>query len=433
MKNLKKPILIGLVGNILEWYDFSLFIYLSVIIAKLFFPANDPGVALINTFGIFAAGFLIRPLGSILFGYIGDRFGRKQAMYLSILIISIPTTLIAFLPTYDSIGIYAPLLLAFLRILQGLSVGGEFPSSMLYLTEHAPKERRGFAGSFAFFGSAAGWLLGSFSASIATSYLTEQQMLSYGWRILFSLGILTAIWGIFIRSQASETSEFESIKSKNQLTSNPLSEVVTNRFGMLSALVGLNFLPNIAGYLLFAYMPTYLHKVSGIDFSLALLINSGALLFNMLLVPLVGHLSDRIGRFPLHITSAVGFILLSYPLFGLFSSGSIPLILVGMGVGTILITLYNAPIPATMSELFPSRVRTTGVAVGYTAAACAFGGTCPLIASYLVEKTGNAMVPVYYLIASAIVTLFVAVWVYRTQKSSLYSSVHQSPLTSESQ
>ena len=348
-----KTIGIGMAGNLLEWYDFSLYGYFSPVIARLFFPNNDPFISLISTFAVFAAGFLMRPLGALMFGYWGDRLGRKKALLFSLLLISLPTIFIGFLPTYETAGFWAPVLLIVLRLLQGLSAGGEYTSSIIFLTEHARPNRKGFAGSFALFGSGLGMLLGSFACAVVTASCSPESLNSWGWRLPFLFGTITMVFGLILRKRAQETSEFQKMQQSGSLASNPLSEIAQKQKANIGVMMGFNLLSTIAGYLLYAYMPTYLYKVIGLPLSDALFLNVICLAWFNVVVPFAGLLSDYIGRKILFLWGSVAFVLLSYPLFLLISQGTFFSCLLAISIFTVMIATYHGPLPAQMSNSSP--------------------------------------------------------------------------------
>ncbi|MEM7009348.1 MAG: MFS transporter, partial [Thermodesulfobacteriota bacterium] len=216
----------GIIGNVLEWYDFAVFGYFAPIIAEKFFPSEDPIASLINAFGVFAAGYLVRPLGGIVFGHLGDRIGRKYALQLSVMIMVVPTTLLGLLPTYSDVGILAPILLIIIRLVQGFSVGGELIGSVSYMTEVAPPSKRGFLGSFSFMGAVGGVLLGSFVATIAHGLFDATVINDWGWRVPFLFGFLVGLFGLWMRKGLVETADFKNAKEKGEIAANPVKEVI---------------------------------------------------------------------------------------------------------------------------------------------------------------------------------------------------------------
>lgn len=408
--SLKKTIGIGVIGNVLEWYDLTIYGFFTAIIAKLFFPNDNSIVSLLSAFSVFAISFFIRPLGALLFGYIGDRFGRKKALFLSLLLISIPTTLIAFLPTYNQIGILAPCLLIVLRILQGLSIGGEFSSSILFLTENAPQNKRGFLGCWVFFGAGLGWLFGSLVCALTNHYFSEETLMQWGWRAPFLLGALTGLFGLYIRSSAMETEEFAKIKNSKEISENPVAELYRSSKQSLGITIGLGALSAIGGYLIYAYIPTYLHQVSQIPLKDALYLNTLSLGAFTLLIPLAGLLSDRVGRRKMFITSSLGITLLAVPLFYLMQSSNYAMILGSLLTFAPLMAIYQASYPAAMHELFPARIRASSIAIAYNIATALFAGTCPLICTFLVNVTGNPFAPAYYLMVAASISFIISLF-----------------------
>lgn len=408
-----KTIRIGLIGNVLEWYDFTIYGYMAPVIAKLFFPAQDSNTALMWAFCVFAVGFVMRPLGACFFGSLGDRLGRKPALLLSAILITLPTFLMGLLPTYAHIGIAAPVLLVVLRLLQGLSVGGEHTSAILFMTEHAPEGKRYFAGSFALVGSGIGWLLGSGVASLVTVLCGEQTLMQWGWRVPFFLSALTGVWAVAVRAKAQETGAFQAVQQEEAVAEKPLSEVVSHQKTGILTVMGLNGMPAIAGYVLFAYMPSYLAKVAHVPLATALSMNTVALVFNVSLMPAAGWLADRLGAKVVLGAGAAGMALFAIPLFHWMSDGSSAAIMASWALLTVFVSLYHPPLPAHMAEIFPTRLRASGVALAYNMAVSVFSGTCPMVCSYLVGVSGSTLFPAYYLVFVSLVSFGV---VLATQK-----------------
>lgn len=404
---MKRLLIAGMVGNVLEWYDFSLFGYFAPVLAAQFFPHDDQLASLIDTFGIFAAGFLMRPLGAAIFGSIGDRFGRRKALILSVLLMAIPTCLIGLLPIYEQIGLAAPILLTVLRLLQGLSVGGEYTGSIAYLVESAPPSRRGYIGSWTPFSATLGTILGSAIGAVATSVLEEESLYSWGWRLPFLFGIVVGGVGIYLRWGIAESPGFEAAKASGTLAADPVREVLTRRHAELVTSIGLNGLNSAAFYIVFVYLTTYLATVLKVPLGTGLTINTVSMIVLTLLLPLTGALSDRVGRKPLLLASSVGLAVLSYPLFRLIGHDTVSFVFGAQLVFTLLVAMYFGPMPAVMVELFPARERCSGISLGYNVAVSLFGGTAPLIATYLVRATGDVSAPSYYLVACATVSLLV--------------------------
>ncbi|MCB0637624.1 MAG: MFS transporter, partial [Lewinella sp.] len=383
------------------WYDFAVYGFFAPILGQLFFPSDDPTTSLIASFGAFAAGFLMRPVGGAVFGYIGDRIGRKRALNLSVLLMAIPTFLIGLMPTHSQIGASAAVILVLLRMLQGLSVGGEYTSSVVYLAESAPEGKRGLFTSTSLMGAIGGIMLGSFLGSLITGMLTDAQMQSWGWRIPFLLGILVAGIGFIIRRHMPET------LSEHEKVENPLHTLRRNWKQVLQV-SGLNLLSSIVFYALFVFVVTWLVDYVQEPRTLALRLNSVGLLVFMIAIFAFATLSDRFGRKRLIIPGAIAIILFSYPLFWMMHHPDERMILAGEIGLAILAAAYMAPIPATLTEMFPRNIRVSAVSVGYNLAYAIFGGTVPMVAVWLIKKEHNDMAFVWYIIGAAAISLVVA-------------------------
>lgn len=394
----------GVIGNVLEWYDFAIYGFFAPILGRIFFPSEDPTTSLIASFGAFAAGFLMRPIGGVLFGYIGDRIGRKRALNLSVLLMAVPTFLIGVLPTHAQFGVGAAVILVALRMLQGLSVGGEYTSSIVYLAETAPRGRRGLFTSVSVLGGIGGILLGSFVSTALTGMLTEAQLARWGWRIPFILGILVAGVGYLIRRHMPETI------SKAGKVANPLL-VLRRHWRPVLQVTGLNLIAAVFFYTLFVFVITWLVNYVHEPRTMALQFNSINLVVLIAVVPLAAHLSDRVGRKPLIIGAALTLALLAYPLFWLMHHPDENMILLG-GLGlAVVLGFYMGITPAQLTEMFPQHIRVSAVSVGYNLTYAIFGGTVPMIAIWLMKKEHNDLSFVWYLIACGLVSVVVAFFI----------------------
>lgn len=399
--------LAGAIGNVLEWYDFALYGYFAPVLAALFFPSEQPSLSLLSAFGVFAIGFLARPLGALLFGYWGDTAGRRNALAWSIILMAIPTFCIGLLPTYEAIGLFAPFALTCCRFLQGLSVGGEFTGSVTYLVEHAAPSRRGYIGSWAGFSAQVGALLGSGAGALVASTLSHQALYAWGWRIPFLGGSLIALIGWYLRMRVPESPAFERARHAGTLSAAPIHEVLTSQRAAVGRVIGLVLLHGAGFYLLYVYLSTYLVTVTNIPLGSGLTINTVCMVLLALLIPLTGSLSDTIGRRPLLATGAAGLALASYPMFVWLTSEDWYLILLAQVLLTVLMACYLGPFFALAVELFPTRLRYTGLSIGYNVASALFGGTAPLIATLFIQWSGNTLAPSFYLSLCAIVSLTV--------------------------
>lgn len=403
-----KCIIPGIIGNILEWYDFSLYGYLAPIFAKLFFPAGDFISSLLATFGVFAAGFLMRPLGAILFGYYGDKYGRKKSLAAAIVLMAIPTTIIGMLPTYASIGIFASILLTLCRLLQGLAVGGEFSGSIIYVTEHSPANRRGFYGSWAMFSAMTGLLLGS-AVGATINRLPTHALESWGFRVPFVIGLLLGVIGLYLRLYMPETPPFLAAQQNNQTVKNPILESLQVAIKPMLKVAGLMFLPSMSFYLLFVYMPTYMSVFLHVSLHNALSINTLSMITIIVLIPWVGLLSDIFGRKIILYIGAFSFLIFSKPLFNLLQQNNFESILFVQECFAIFICFAYAAVPATLVELIATPLRYTAMSFPYNVSSAIFGGTAPLVATYLIARFHCILMPSYYLIAASLVMLSVVV------------------------
>lgn len=400
-RHLDRKTIAGGIGNTLEWYDFAIYGYFAPIIAKQFFPSDDPTVGLIATFGVFAAGFMMRPIGGIIIGHVADKLSRRAALTLSVALMAIPTTAIAFLPTYSSVGLLAPLLLTFLRLAQGLSVGGEYTGSVTYLVESAPQKRRGLFGSFALVGCNVGILTGSAAGAIVTSIISPEALHEWGWRIPFLFGAFLGIAGVYLRNHEDEAEVVWDDPHGDDEPKFPLAYSVTHHWKDMLHVIGVNVLNGIGYYIAFVYVTTYLVEYDGLTENTALDINTAVMVLLAVLVPTFGALSDRVGRKPIMLAGAGGMVLFSYPLFLLLHSGSFPLILIGQLGFAIVMSCFTGPLPTTMCEQFPSKIRVTAYSVSFNIPLALVGGTAPMVATFLIGFTHNVFSPAFYAMAAA--------------------------------
>jgi MHS family proline/betaine transporter-like MFS transporter len=407
-------VIAGTVGNVMEWYDFAVYGYFVPVIARHFFPASDPTTSLIAAFGAFAAGFLMRPLGGVVFGQIGDRLGRKAALTLSVLAMAIPTFLIGILPDHAVIGPAATMLLVLCRMVQGLSVGGEFTTSIVYLVEGAPPHRRGLAGSWSGFGATMGVLLGSAVAALTTSLLSETALHSWGWRVPFLVGLLVGLAGLLIRRGLPEPVSAEHAAAKL-----PVIESFVTEWRAMLQVVGLTVLQGAAFYLIFVYLVTWFEKEVHLWPKEALDINTFNMVILLAVTPVAGLLSDRFGRKPLLIAGALGLFLAAWPLFWLMHHPNAGAALGGQAGFAVLSALFMGVVPVTMVEAFPARVRCTAIAVGYNISLGLIGGTVPMVATFLIERTHEDLSPAYYLMATAAVSLLTVLTLRETSRRPL--------------
>ncbi len=407
-KSLVKTVTASLVGNLFEWYDFALFGYFAPIIGKLFFPSENKSVELIAAFGAFAAGYLIRPLGGMIFGHIGDRMGRKKAMVLSILLMAIPTALIGILPTYAEIGIWAPILLMAIRMLQGVSMGGNYGGSITFTTEHSVPARRGLIGSFAITSCLVGIMAGSGAAALSSNFFSDAELMAWGWRVPFLFGILICFVGFYIRRNVPESPEYIIAKEAGELKANPVKEVFATHGRTLVKVVMAVMLHDLSFYILLVYMATHLSTRLGLSQGMALTINTISLLVVCVFTIISAWLSDKIGRKAVLGGAAFLFAIGTIPLLGIVNTSHDPMvILAAQMLLAIAVGGYFGPLPALMVESYPTAVRFSAVTITTNISGPLFGGTAPMVVTYLIERTGSNMIPAYYLTIGAVVALIV--------------------------
>lgn len=397
--------LAGIVGNILEWYDFVLYGYFADAIGRLFFPATDHIASIMASFAVFAAGYLARPLGAVFFGHIGDKWGRKKTLPLSIMFMAVPTMLLSLLPTYSQIGIQAPIYLTLIRLLQGFSVGGAFTGSIVYTVEHSGHEHKGFLGSLPSFGAFSGILLGSFVAMIISIVLDESAVNSWGWRIPFFLGGIIALWAFMNRHLLPESASFSEIKSNHEIVGIPLKVALTDHFGTIIKTMAICLGYATYAYIPFIYTTTYLTTYMQMPFKQALASNTIGMAVLTVLIPLAGWLSDRYSRSEMLKYSLFLLVVCSYPLFWLLAHNNLYYVIAAQVLFAVATAPLQAVTPVIISDWFPTNVRFSGVSVAYNISLGVFGGTAPLVSTYLIKVSGSTLAPAYYLCISAAISL----------------------------
>jgi len=415
----KKAVIAGAIGNVMEWYDFGLYGYFASIISVLFFPSKNPLTSLLVTFAVFGIGFVARPLGGFIFGHYGDKVGRKNALAVTMIMMGFATFLVGVLPTYQKMGALAPVLLTFIRLVQGFSAGGEWIGSTSFVVEYAPRTRRGFVGSWQMFGVGVGLLLGSGMGVLFSSSLGKAALYAWGWRIPFILGLVIALVGFYLRSRIEETPRFKEVASAHEVAKSPLIETLRKYPKQTLLTLGFTINWTVSYYVFLNYMPTYITKILHLPLSLTMISNTIGLIFFLILVPFTGALSDRIGRRPLLLASCVGFAVFTYPLFLLMNNGSFAVIVLVQMAFAFLEALFSGPGSAALAEMFPTRIRYSALSIGYNLAVVIFGGMAPFVSTYLIMATGSNMSPTYYVIGGAVVSLIAIVLIKDTYRESL--------------
>lgn len=388
----------GIVGNVMEWYDFAIYGYFAALIGSLYFPSKDASISLIAAFGVFAIGYLMRPLGGLLFGHIGDRLGRRRALILSSLTMGIPTALIGLMPTFDQIGLLAPLGIMLLRIVQGLSVGGEYTGSSVFVIEHAPAERRGFFGSWVVWGAVAGIVLGSGVGALINSLIPQPALSHWGWRLPFLAGILIAGYSYILRRGI----DGEDVPAKRERL--PIATAFRHHGWSMLQAAGLSLTNAIAFYTLFVYVVTYIEQFDKLSPARALDINTLNMALMLVLIPLFGRLSDWIGRKGVAIGAALALAAFAWPCFALIDSGVPQLIFFGQLLFAVLIAAYISVNPVMLVEAFPPAVRCSAVSTSYNVVLGLFGGTAPIVAAYLIQRSHNDLAPAYYIMVAGFIS-----------------------------
>lgn len=406
LKTRHRNIVSAAMGNVLEWYDFAVYGTMAPILGHLFFPSDDPVASLFAAFGVFALGFLARPIGGIILGHIGDRFGRKPALIFSVTMMGVGTTAIGLLPTHAEIGVMAAFLLVGLRILQGLSVGGEYPGSIVFLAEHSSNERRGYNSSWPMFGSVVGFLVGSAFASLLSNILGDEAFAAWGWRLPFLFGAVIAVCAVVFRRHMSEPPGIKNAMPKNSI---PIIMAIRGHWKAIVRIICLSLVNAVGFYLLWVYAISYLTVRMHVSTTQALDINTFSLLAMLPAITLFAILSDRIGRKPLLYFVAIGTLIFAWPLWWLIHHQTFGMILAGQIGFAVLFGAGYAGLSAIMVEILPSAVRCSASALGYNLSMAVFGGTTPLAATYLVERTADDFAPAYFLMAAAVISLIATI------------------------
>lgn len=417
--NRTKAVWIGSIGGGLELYDFSIYIFFAPILGKLFFPANNSFVTLLQTFSVFAIGYFARPIGAISFGHFGDKLGRKKGMILSIFIMAFSTMGIGLLPSYESIGITATFLLIIFRFLQGFAVGGDLPGAITFVAEYADSKHRALFCSLVYFAVNLGLLMASFVGFFLTFIFSSSYLISFGWRIAFLLGAIIGIVGFYLRSKVLETPYFDLLEKNRDIVKMPIVHLFKIHSNELFLGIGLVWLFAVVISQLFLYMPSYLNTVKHISLNNALIINSANIILFSLCIPLVGYLSDKIGRKPIIFLAALLFSLLTYPLYRLIFSPNFILNTIAFVVFSILAAGVAGTIPVILAEMFPTHVRYSGVGIAYNIGFALFAGLTPIIATYLLYQLHFKEAPSLNLIVSAVIALIVCFKIKETSGKTL--------------
>jgi len=413
----RKAVVAGMIGNVLEWYDFAIYGYFAAAIGRQFFPREDPVAQLLAAFGVFAVGYLMRPIGGVIGGHIGDRFGRRAALTFSIVAMAIPTFTIGLLPGYETLGVTAPILFTCLRVFQGLSIGGEFTSSIVFLVERAPEGRRGLWGSFGPFGASGGILLGSAVAAGFAAMMSAQALDAWGWRIPFLLGLVVGLAGLLLRRHMIESAPTETRERA------PIVETLYDHWRLVVRLATLTAFNAVGFYVSFVYVASWLQTADGIPPSRALEINTINMVVLLAVVVVGGWLSDRFGRKPFLLIPAIIAFVVAAPLFMLMEHPAPLLALLGQFGFALIVGTYAGVQAPTMAEIVPARVRCTAVALGYNSTMGVIGGLTPLAATWLVARSGDEIAPAFLIMAAAAISFLSALGLNETYRKPLDVSI----------
>lgn len=413
--NFRKVGVASFIGNFVEWFDYASYGFLATVIAVIFFPETDKTTGLLAAFAVFALSFLIRPLGGVFWGYIGDKFGRKRALSLSIIIMSVATMCIALIPSYQYAGIISPILLLLARLVQGFSASGEYAGAAIYLTESAPPNRRGFYASLVPASTATGLLFGSLLIAILHSILTYEQLHDWGWRIPFLLAAPFGVVGYYIRSHLDESPSFIKMnkEKKNKGSFKTSFKILfTDYRKYLLVGLGITSLNAVGFYLLLSYMPTYYINSLGVADGISFTISSISLFIYIFMVLIIGRLSDRWGRKKMLMLAAVCFIIFTIPLFMMlnhYQNYFAALLLAQCAFG-LFMAMNDGTLSCYLSEIFPVEIRYSSFAICFNSANAILGGTAPLVATQLIHVTGNPISPAYYLVIISCIA-GISIWI----------------------
>ncbi|MCW2289776.1 MFS transporter [Leucobacter luti] len=405
----RRVLLAGSVGQFIEFYDFTLYGLSALTLSALFFPDVSPAIALLSTFAAFGVAFFVRPLGGLFFGALGDRYGRRPVLYVTLLTIGIATTAIGLLPTYAQIGVLAPILLVICRLLQGFSAGGESVGAPAFVFEHAPKARRGFWLNITLAATALPSVVGGTLILVLSQSMSAASFEAWGWRIPFLIALPLALFGLWIRSHTEESEAFKEVQRTQQAQQKehtPIRDAFRENWLQMLQVIMVMGLTAMGFYFLSGYFVTYVQTAGDLSREAALLANAAAMLLYALVLPVAGLIGDRFGRKPMLIVGAAAIAVLSVPAFMLVTSGSFPLALIGQFLFVLAVCTYGGGCYTFFVEIFTTRTRFTSAAVSYNVGYAVFGGTAPFIGTWLVGATDFGASPgIYMAVAAAVVFL----------------------------
>ena len=408
-KEAKKTVVATGIGNAMEWFDFGVYAYTTAYIGANFFsPVQNPQIQQILTFAALAIAFLLRPIGGIVFGIIGDKYGRKVVLTTTIILMALSTLTIGLLPNYDTIGLWAPILLLLARVLQGFSTGGEYAGAMTYVAESSPDKRRNSLGSGLEIGTLSGYIAASIMIAILSFFLNHDQMQAWGWRIPFILGLFLGLFGLYLRRKLEESPVYENdVATTPQRDNIGFFTIIRYYYkDILVCFVAVVFF-NVTNYSVTAYLPTYLGQVVKLDETTTSVLITCVMAMMIPLALMFGKLADKVGEKKVFLIGTGGLTLLSIVAYSLLSTKSLPLIIIGVFILGFFLSTYEATMPGSLPTMFYTHIRYRTLSVTFNVSVSLFGGTTPLLASWLVERTGNILAPAYYLTAISLIGFLV--------------------------
>ena len=401
---LRRAIAASAIGNATEWFDYGVYAYTAVYIGDAFFPSADKTASTLGSLLVFAVSFLIRPLGGLVWGPLGDRLGRQKVLVTTIFLMAGSTFLVGLLPGYATLGVAAPVLLVLLRVVQGFSTGGEYGGAATFMAEYAPDRRRGLCGSFLEFGTLSGFTAGALLVLLSQTFLGNAAMSDWGWRLPFLVAAPLGLVGMYLRSKLDETPVFRELARKGEVDERTGTQIrdLLGYWRPVLLLMGLVVTLNVANYTLLAYMPTYLESKIGLSTQDSLILVIIGQLVMMVLLPFAGALSDRVGRKPLWWASIIGLFVLAIPLYKLMAVGFLPAVIAFAVLGLLYVPQLST-ISAMFPAMFPAHVRYAGFAIAYNISTSLFGGTAPAVNQSLIGVTGDDLFPAYYMMAACVI------------------------------
>ncbi len=415
----KRALVAACIGNFIEYFDFVIYGYFASVIARLFFPAENQAASLLLTFAVFAISYASRPLGGIIFGHLGDRYGRKIPLSIAIMMIAASTTVIGLMPTYGTIGLAAPVILTVARLIQGISVGGEYGGATSFISEYAPPNRRGLYTGWQTFTIGLALLAGGGVASLLTSLLSAEDLHAWGWRLPFLAGLPLGFVGLYLRLKLEETPHFTKVQKTAEVVKAPLLTGLRQEWRAILIGMGLIAAPSACIYIYYIYSPTYLSVVRGFPLAEAQRANLFSLAFYCCLIPCFAWLSDIVGRRPLMIASALAIALVTYPAFHLLNPDNFNQTVLGLCLMSLAFAPHSATALCAMAEIMPTRIRYTALSVSLNIPVTLLGGTAPFIATWLVSSTGDLQSPAWFVTACALATLIAALTYRETARTGL--------------